>query len=80
MATTRLRKAFQYPSDDDITDPAEGVDEEEQEKLISRLTTEDAQKTALYIVRPPLPLPSRTNSASTSKPPFSPPRPVVAPF
>ena len=28
MATTRLRKAFRYPEEDDIVDPGEGVDEE----------------------------------------------------
>jgi hypothetical protein len=28
MATTRLRKAFRYPEEDDSEGPAEGVDEE----------------------------------------------------
>jgi hypothetical protein len=41
----------------------------EQEKLISRLTTEDAQKTSLYIVRTPH---SRPAQRSRQTSPFSP--------
>lgn len=28
MATTRLRKTFRYPTDEDSDDPVEGIDEE----------------------------------------------------
>jgi hypothetical protein len=28
MASTRLRKAFKYPTDEDDNDPAEGIDEQ----------------------------------------------------
>ncbi|KAJ9642565.1 hypothetical protein H2199_004946 [Coniosporium tulheliwenetii] len=48
MATTRLRKTFHYPADSDTDEPPEGIDEEEQEQLISTLATQDAEKTALY--------------------------------
>lgn len=65
MATTRVRKAFKYPDEDDI-DPDEGIDEEglslssgtcfsnadpppEQDKLISSLTSKDAAQTELYL-------------------------------
>ena len=51
MATTRLRKTFHYPADSDSDEPAEGIDEQEQEKLISTLSTQDADTTALYTVR-----------------------------
>ncbi|KAL0263012.1 hypothetical protein SLS55_001987 [Diplodia seriata] len=47
MATTRLRKAFRYP-DDSEEEPAEGIDEEEQEKLIAQLQTEDVARTDFY--------------------------------
>lgn len=57
MATTRLRKAFRYPTDEDSDDPVEGIDEEEQEKLIQTLHTTDAAKTRLYTaLLLPLPL------------------------
>ncbi len=46
MATTRLRKTFQYPSDTD-SEPDE-LDEEHQEKLIALFQAEDAQKNELY--------------------------------
>lgn len=47
MATTRLRKAFRYPDDSD-EEPAEGIDEEEQEKLITQIQTDDVAKTEFY--------------------------------
>ncbi|KAH7058591.1 hypothetical protein B0J12DRAFT_650832 [Macrophomina phaseolina] len=47
MATTRLRKAFKYPEDSD-EEPAEGIDEEEQEKLITQIEAEDGAKTDFY--------------------------------
>ncbi|KAB2575074.1 hypothetical protein BFW01_g8314 [Lasiodiplodia theobromae] len=47
MATTRLRKAFRYPDDSDEELP-EGIDEQEQEKLITELQTEDVAKTEFY--------------------------------
>lgn len=57
MATTRLRKTFRYPTDEDSDDPVEGIDEEEQEKLIQTLHTTDAAKTRLYTaLLLPLPL------------------------
>ncbi|KAF2184421.1 hypothetical protein K469DRAFT_709159 [Zopfia rhizophila CBS 207.26] len=46
MASTRLRQTFRYPTDSD--DPVEGIDEEEQEKLISSLSTQDTRSTKLY--------------------------------
>lgn len=57
MATTRLRKTFRYPTDEDSDDPVEGIDEEEQEKLIQTLHMTDAAKTRLYTaLLLPLPL------------------------
>ncbi|GME28066.1 hypothetical protein GTA08_BOTSDO01164 [Neofusicoccum parvum] len=47
MATTRLRKAFRYPDDSD-EEPPEGIDEEEQEKLITQIHKEDLAKTDFY--------------------------------
>ncbi|KAK4496326.1 hypothetical protein PRZ48_012306 [Zasmidium cellare] len=47
MATTsRLRKAFRYPSEDD--DSNSDLDEEHQEKLIEDLQTQDAASNDLY--------------------------------
>ncbi|KAL1626416.1 hypothetical protein SLS56_006820 [Neofusicoccum ribis] len=54
MATTRLRKAFRYPDDSD-EEPPEGIDEEEQEKLITQIHEEDVAKTDFYKV-PCIPL------------------------
>lgn len=45
MATTRLRKAFRYPSESDSDDE---LDEEHQEKLIASFQAEDSQKNNLY--------------------------------
>ncbi len=47
MATTRLRKAFRYPSEDDHESNDE-LDEEHQEKVIADLQVQDAQKNELY--------------------------------
>lgn len=46
MASTRVRKAFKYPSDEE--DEPDDLDEEHQEKLISELQTQDAQRNELY--------------------------------
>ncbi|KAF2100802.1 hypothetical protein NA57DRAFT_74398 [Rhizodiscina lignyota] len=48
MATTRGRKAFRYPNEDE-TEPADGIDEEEQEKVISSFRTQDAAQTEFYL-------------------------------
>lgn len=45
MATTRLRKTFRYPADSD-SDP--DLDEQDQETLISSLTTNDKTTTSFY--------------------------------
>ena len=47
MATTRLRKAFRYPSDSSDSEPDE-LDEEHQERLITQLQHQDAEKNELY--------------------------------
>ncbi|KAF2764950.1 hypothetical protein EJ03DRAFT_222680 [Teratosphaeria nubilosa] len=47
MASSRLRKAFKYPSDDSDDDLNE-LDEEHQEELISQIQSEDARQNALY--------------------------------
>ncbi|KAI9794821.1 MAG: hypothetical protein M1816_002949 [Peltula sp. TS41687] len=44
---SRLRKTFQYPTDEDDPLP-EHLDEEEQEALISNLRREDSDRNALY--------------------------------
>ncbi|KAK8202788.1 hypothetical protein IWZ01DRAFT_515427 [Phyllosticta capitalensis] len=51
MASTRLRKAFRYPTDSDSDSdggPVEGIDEEEQAQLIARLRAQDAARTTFY--------------------------------
>ena len=48
MATTRLRKAFRYPSESDSDNEPDELDEEHQEKLIATFQAEDAQKSNLY--------------------------------
>ncbi|KAI9664802.1 MAG: hypothetical protein M1821_006250 [Bathelium mastoideum] len=48
MAASRLRKVFRYPSESDSDEPPEGIDEEEQDKVISKLNTWDAAQNALY--------------------------------
>jgi hypothetical protein len=65
MTSTRLRRAFIYP-DEDENEPTDGIDEEgqrlvaqinrkanqaaEQEKVIATLTAQDAARTAFFIV------------------------------
>lgn len=61
MATTRLRQTFHYPHDSDSDSGApEGLDEEEQENLITHLAASDASNTQLYtyllLLLPLLPL------------------------
>ncbi|KAF2809547.1 uncharacterized protein BDZ99DRAFT_571345 [Mytilinidion resinicola] len=48
MATARLRHAFRYPTESDSDEPPEGIDEQEQETLITHLSTTDATQTLLY--------------------------------
>ncbi|TID15710.1 hypothetical protein E6O75_ATG08038 [Venturia nashicola] len=48
--TTRLRKAFRYPSDEDSNSQPEDLDEEEQEVLIKTFIDNDAAKTEAYKV------------------------------
>ncbi|KAF2652484.1 hypothetical protein K491DRAFT_695564 [Lophiostoma macrostomum CBS 122681] len=49
MATTRLRRTFQYPADSDDEDAVEeGMDEIDQETLITTLSTRDTSTTNLY--------------------------------
>lgn len=48
MATTRLRKTFRYPTDDD--DIPKDLDEEEQEKLIAKLRAENDERNEEYKV------------------------------
>ena len=48
MATTRLRKAFHYPSEEDDENEPDEIDEEHQEKLIADLQAQDAEKNNLY--------------------------------
>lgn len=48
MATTRVRKAFRYPSESDSDNEPDELDEEHQEKLIASFQAEDAQKNNLY--------------------------------
>jgi len=47
-ASSRLRKAFKYPTENDAADPGSDLDEQEQEKLIQNLAKADAQKTQNY--------------------------------
>jgi hypothetical protein len=64
MATTRLRKAFKYPSEDEDSSDPEGLDEEEQEQLINQYIEADAAKTEGYKVCTPPTLfsPARPNT------------------
>ncbi|KAL2355734.1 hypothetical protein BJ546DRAFT_643415 [Cryomyces antarcticus] len=48
MATSRLRNAFKYPTDSDSDDPPEGIDEEEQEKLIRNFRQRDEASRKFY--------------------------------
>jgi hypothetical protein len=57
MATTRLRKTFKYPSDNEGSgDSHDEMDEEEQERLISTLkakeATENEQYTLIFSILP----------------------------
>ncbi|KAF2718242.1 hypothetical protein K431DRAFT_139965 [Polychaeton citri CBS 116435] len=47
MASSRLRKAFKYPSEDD-DDSNEDLDEEHQERLIADFKAQDGQKNEQY--------------------------------
>ncbi|KAE9978001.1 hypothetical protein EG328_007217 [Venturia inaequalis] len=46
--TTRLRKAFKYPTDEESDSQPEDLDEEEQEVLIKTFIDNDAAKTEAY--------------------------------
>ncbi|KAF2745712.1 hypothetical protein M011DRAFT_446990 [Sporormia fimetaria CBS 119925] len=49
MATTRLRRTFRYPADSDDEDAVEeGMDERDQEELITSLSSHDTSSTKLY--------------------------------
>ena len=48
MATTRIRKAFRYPSESDEENEPDELDEEHQERLISDLRSQDSKKNELY--------------------------------
>ncbi|KAF2833837.1 hypothetical protein CC86DRAFT_365628 [Ophiobolus disseminans] len=49
MAAARLRRTFQYPSESDDEDAVEqGMDEQDQENLISTLSSRDTSTTRLY--------------------------------
>lgn len=48
MATTRLRKAFRYPSESDDENEPDELDEEHQERLIADFQAQDAEKNDLY--------------------------------
>lgn len=48
MASTRLRKAFHYPSESDSNSDDNELDEEHQERLITTFQTQDAEKNELY--------------------------------
>ncbi|KAF2142413.1 uncharacterized protein K452DRAFT_297705 [Aplosporella prunicola CBS 121167] len=48
MQSTRLRKAFRYPDDEDDDEPVDGIDEEEQDKLIAEISLEDIAKTEFF--------------------------------
>lgn len=50
MATTRLRKTFKYPSEDEASDSRDDLDEEEQEQLISSLQSQSQSSNALYTI------------------------------
>jgi len=48
MASPRLRKTFQYPSDADSEDEPTDLDEQEQEELITSLHTRDESSNLFY--------------------------------
>jgi len=49
MNTTRVRKAFKYPSDDDGTDVShDELDEQEQENLLTKLRASESSTNAQY--------------------------------
>jgi hypothetical protein len=48
MATTRLRHAFKFPSEEDLPSESIGIDEQEQEELIDQLREQDTSTTIFY--------------------------------
>ncbi|CAI6338389.1 unnamed protein product [Periconia digitata] len=49
MAAARLRKTFQYPSESDTEDAVEeGMDEQDQETILTTLSNKDTSSTRLY--------------------------------
>ncbi|KAF2004838.1 hypothetical protein P154DRAFT_531014 [Amniculicola lignicola CBS 123094] len=48
MATTRLRQTFRYPADDSDDEVEQGMDEQDQETLLTTLSTHDTSSTRLY--------------------------------
>ncbi|KAF2266705.1 hypothetical protein CC78DRAFT_614881 [Lojkania enalia] len=48
MASTRLRQTFRYPTDDSEDEVEQGMDEQDQADLITRLQTHDTRSTTLY--------------------------------
>lgn len=48
MATTRIRKAFRYPSESDDEDEPDELDEEHQERLISDFRRQDFKRNEIY--------------------------------
>lgn len=51
MDTTRIRKTFKYPTEDDASqDSRDELDEEEQEQLISSLQSQSQSSNTLYMI------------------------------
>ncbi|KIV88383.1 hypothetical protein PV10_08070 [Exophiala mesophila] len=50
MATTRLRKTFHYPDDDDSHGSHDEMDEEEQETLLTNLSTRETKQNKQYVM------------------------------
>lgn len=48
MATTRLRHAFKFPSEEDFPTDSQGMDEQEQQELITQLHLQDTSTTRFY--------------------------------
>ncbi|KAJ9607007.1 hypothetical protein H2200_009018 [Cladophialophora chaetospira] len=48
MDSTRLRKAFKYPTDDDGTGSHEDMDEEEQEQVLESMQASETSSNAIY--------------------------------
>jgi hypothetical protein len=79
--TTRLRKAFKYPTDEDSDTQPEDLDEEEQEVLIKTFIDNDAAKTEaykVYIFNTQIYIHKLTDCATESLP--SPPNPFHPPL